>query len=162
MYTCRTCHVAEPAASPCVYQNKLYSQVGDTAGVTQDVGSDPTVGLPEFCTSCGEEVDCSISGKLYDRAFNNSDDYWFQPWRGRKEILPWSWMTFLRHVLRLCFESSTLQGSSLLSNLWLTLLCRFHTASAVKQTMSELRREWSCIFSVAAAICWDRNGKIRV
>ena len=45
MFICRTCHVGEPAASPCVYQNKLNNQVGDTAGVTQDVGSDPTVGL---------------------------------------------------------------------------------------------------------------------
>ncbi|KAK9570831.1 DNA-directed RNA polymerase II core subunit rpb9 [Aspergillus fumigatus] len=42
MFTCRTCHVGEPATSYCVYQNKLNSQVGDTAGVTQDVGSDPT------------------------------------------------------------------------------------------------------------------------
>ncbi|OJD24505.1 hypothetical protein ACJ73_04141, partial [Blastomyces percursus] len=55
MFTCRTCHVGEPASSPCVYQNKLNNQVGDTAGVTQDVGSDPT--LPrsnKLCPSCGE------------------------------------------------------------------------------------------------------------
>lgn len=45
MFTCRTCHVGEPATSYCVYQNKLHSQVGDTAGVTQDVASDPTVRL---------------------------------------------------------------------------------------------------------------------
>ncbi|EQL35877.1 hypothetical protein RJZ56_003790 [Blastomyces dermatitidis] len=55
MFTCRTCHVGEPASSPCVYQNKLNNQVGDTAGVTQDVGSDPTVGLP-LCTLCGEDI----------------------------------------------------------------------------------------------------------
>ncbi|KAF7713116.1 DNA-directed RNA polymerase II subunit 9 [Penicillium ucsense] len=55
MFTCRTCHVGEPATSHCVYQNKLNSQVGDTAGVTQDVASDPT--LPRanrLCPSCGE------------------------------------------------------------------------------------------------------------
>ncbi|CAG7920498.1 unnamed protein product [Penicillium olsonii] len=55
MFTCRTCHVGEPATSYCVYQNKLHSQVGDTAGVTQDVGSDPT--LPranKTCPSCLE------------------------------------------------------------------------------------------------------------
>ncbi|EAS35487.3 DNA directed RNA polymerase II 15 kDa subunit [Coccidioides immitis RS] len=55
MFSCRTCHVGEPATSHCVYQNKLNSQVGDTAGVTQDVGSDPT--LPRsnrLCPSCGE------------------------------------------------------------------------------------------------------------
>lgn len=74
MFTCRTCHVGEPASSYCVYQNKLNSQVGDTAGVTQDVGSDPTVGLPGlsfesflsipgFCACCGQEVTCSICGQ---------------------------------------------------------------------------------------------------
>jgi DNA-directed RNA polymerase II subunit RPB9 len=55
MFTCRTCHVGEPASSYCVYQNKLNSQVGATAGVTQDVSSDPT--LPranKLCPSCGE------------------------------------------------------------------------------------------------------------
>ncbi|EEP75954.1 predicted protein [Uncinocarpus reesii 1704] len=55
MFSCRTCHVGEPATSHCVFQNKLNSQVGDTAGVTQDVASDPTVGLP-FCTLCGEQI----------------------------------------------------------------------------------------------------------
>jgi hypothetical protein len=55
MFTCRTCHVGEPATSYCVYQNKLHSQVGDTAGVTQDVGSDPTVCDPDLYTIlCGD------------------------------------------------------------------------------------------------------------
>ncbi|WEW57852.1 hypothetical protein PRK78_003319 [Emydomyces testavorans] len=45
MFSCRTCHVGEPATSHCVFQNKLHSQVGDTAGVTQDVASDPTYWL---------------------------------------------------------------------------------------------------------------------
>lgn len=57
MFSCRTCHVAEPATSPCVFQNKLNSQVGDTAGVTQDVASDPTVGL-SLCILCGEQIVC--------------------------------------------------------------------------------------------------------
>ncbi|KAL1955104.1 hypothetical protein VTO42DRAFT_9038 [Malbranchea cinnamomea] len=55
LFSCRTCHVSEPATSYCVFQNKLNTQVGDTAGVTQDVGSDPT--LPrsnKLCPSCGE------------------------------------------------------------------------------------------------------------
>lgn len=56
MYSCRTCHVSEPATSYCVYQNNLNSQVGDTAGVTQDVISDPTVCLQYLCTLCGEVV----------------------------------------------------------------------------------------------------------
>lgn len=62
MYTCRTCHVSEPASSHCVYQNNLHSQVGDTAGVTQDVTSDPTVCVPAFCTLCGDIVNCVLCG----------------------------------------------------------------------------------------------------
>ncbi|KAJ5171827.1 DNA directed RNA polymerase II 15 kDa subunit [Penicillium capsulatum] len=69
MFTCRTCHVGEPASSYCVYQHKLNSQVGDTAGVTQDVGSDPTVCLsghpmfPGFCSLCGDQITCFTCGK---------------------------------------------------------------------------------------------------
>ncbi|KAK2743047.1 hypothetical protein FQN57_005003 [Myotisia sp. PD_48] len=63
VFACRTCHVGEPASSYCVFQNRLHSQVGETAGVTQDVGSDPTVGLP-FCLLCGQEICCEICGNL--------------------------------------------------------------------------------------------------
>ncbi|KAK2875174.1 hypothetical protein FQN49_001711 [Arthroderma sp. PD_2] len=65
VFACRTCHVAEPATSHCVFQNKLHSQVGDTAGVTQDVGNDPTVGLP-LCLLCGEVLCCDFCGGLAD------------------------------------------------------------------------------------------------
>lgn len=37
----------------------MYNTVGETAGVTQDVGSDPTVGEPDdsyCCTLCGMEL----------------------------------------------------------------------------------------------------------
>ena len=38
----------------------MYNTVGETAGVTQDVGSDPTVsgfcGVCWFCTFCGREI----------------------------------------------------------------------------------------------------------
>jgi len=64
MFTCRTCQVSEPATSYCVYKNKLNNQVGDTAGVTQDVASDPTVGIPGFCTYCGEEITCFVCGMV--------------------------------------------------------------------------------------------------
>ena len=30
--------------------------------MTQDVGADPTVGLPDFCTLCGQEILCFICG----------------------------------------------------------------------------------------------------
>ena len=78
MYTCRTCQHSEPAQSPCVYRNQLYNTVGETAGVTQDVGADPTVSycLPHStpdnspsttlfvtCTVCGGEVCCDVCGK---------------------------------------------------------------------------------------------------
>lgn len=74
MFTCRTCHVGEPASSYCVYQNKLNTQVGDTAGVTQDVGSDPTVGIPGFCTLCGDEITCFACGLLPDEALSEEEE----------------------------------------------------------------------------------------
>ncbi|CEJ61043.1 Putative DNA-directed RNA polymerase subunit [Penicillium brasilianum] len=84
MFTCRTCHVGEPATSHCVYQNKLNSQVGDTAGVTQDVASDPTVCAPEpilgflnipgFCTCCGKEISCETCGRAYYAVPRDSHD----------------------------------------------------------------------------------------
>ena len=65
MFSCRTCQFSEPAASSCVFRNNLHNTVGETAGVTQDVGADPTVGLPNFCTCilCGEELVCLMCGK---------------------------------------------------------------------------------------------------
>ncbi|KAL9104586.1 MAG: hypothetical protein Q9187_008883, partial [Circinaria calcarea] len=62
MFACRTCQFSEPAISSCVFRNTLYNTVGETAGVTQDVGADPTVGLPDFCTLCGQEILCFICG----------------------------------------------------------------------------------------------------
>ncbi|MCJ1405606.1 hypothetical protein MMC11_008834 [Xylographa trunciseda] len=65
MFSCRTCQFSEPAASSCVFRNNLHNTVGETAGVTQDVGADPTVGLPDFCTCtlCGEELICLTCGE---------------------------------------------------------------------------------------------------
>lgn len=60
MFACRTCQFSEPATSSCVFRNILHNSVGETAGVTQDVGSDPTVGLPIFCTLCGQDVGCYL------------------------------------------------------------------------------------------------------
>jgi DNA-directed RNA polymerase II subunit RPB9 len=56
-FACRTCQYSEEAASSCVFRNVLNNAVGETAGVTQDVGSDPTVGLP-LCLLCGAIVCC--------------------------------------------------------------------------------------------------------
>lgn len=42
-FTCRTCQYTEEATSTCVFRNVMNNAIGETAGVTQDVGSDPTV-----------------------------------------------------------------------------------------------------------------------
>lgn len=77
MFACRTCQFSEPAASSCVFRNNLYNTTGETAGVTQDVGADPTVGLPDFsfCTLCGQEVVCPICGEEIDDSDAMSDEY---------------------------------------------------------------------------------------
>jgi hypothetical protein len=49
IYCCRTCDYKEEATSTCVFRNVLNTAVGETAGVTQDVGSDPTVSLSFLC-----------------------------------------------------------------------------------------------------------------
>ncbi|KAI9702497.1 MAG: hypothetical protein M1836_000977 [Candelina mexicana] len=68
MFACRTCQFSEPAASSCVFRNNLQTSVGETHGVTQDVGSDPTVGLPDdpvdcTCTLCGQAFLCFVCGE---------------------------------------------------------------------------------------------------
>ncbi|KAF2400711.1 hypothetical protein EJ06DRAFT_529828 [Trichodelitschia bisporula] len=70
-FACRTCAYSEPATTACIYNNTISSTVGDTAGITQDVGQDPTVGLhiPDFCTLCGQEIRCEICGQVTDRGF---------------------------------------------------------------------------------------------
>lgn len=66
MFACRTCPYSEEAStSACVFRNDLSNTVGETAGITQDVGSDPTVGghsydgldfsLP-LCSMCGQGI----------------------------------------------------------------------------------------------------------
>lgn len=67
MFACRTCQYSEDATSSCVFRNSIYNIIGETAGVTQDVGSDPTVGLPDVtCTLCGQEITCDICGGVND------------------------------------------------------------------------------------------------
>ena len=79
LFYCRTCTFVEPASASahCVYRNNLYNTVGETAGVTQDVGADPTVGLPEFCTCtlCGEEIVCFGCGQATCAGFVVPEDY---------------------------------------------------------------------------------------
>ncbi|KAG5934921.1 hypothetical protein E4U53_000578 [Claviceps sorghi] len=65
-FTCRTCQYTEEAQSTCVFRNVLNNSAGETAGVTQDVGSDPTVSqVPVFiCLCCGGIIFCDTCGKL--------------------------------------------------------------------------------------------------
>ncbi|KAJ4388379.1 hypothetical protein N0V85_007619 [Neurospora sp. IMI 360204] len=51
LFTCRTCNFSEPATSSCIYRNILNNAAGETAGVTQDVASDPTVGVVSSVSS---------------------------------------------------------------------------------------------------------------
>lgn len=62
-FTCRTCQYTEEARSTCVFRNILNNSAGETAGVTQDVGSDPTVSdaLP-VCLTCGIVITCNTCG----------------------------------------------------------------------------------------------------
>jgi len=72
MFACRTCQFSEPATSSCIYRNELSTKIGATAGITQDIGEDPTVGeppplpVPDFCILCGGEIFCEICGSETD------------------------------------------------------------------------------------------------
>ncbi|KAJ6790431.1 hypothetical protein PWT90_03009 [Aphanocladium album] len=71
-FTCRTCQYTEDARSTCVFRNILNNSAGETAGVTQDVGSDPTVSSTDaasssscclpVCLHCGIVVACGTCG----------------------------------------------------------------------------------------------------
>ena len=68
-FTCRTCQYTEDAQTTCVFRNVLNTSAGETAGVTQDVGSDPTVSVPSppvICLCCGLVVDCMTCGQPMD------------------------------------------------------------------------------------------------
>lgn len=50
MFECRTCAYTEEATSTCIFRHFLSNTAGETAGVTQDVASDPT--LPRANKTC--------------------------------------------------------------------------------------------------------------
>lgn len=73
-FTCRTCQYTEDATSTCVFRNVLNTSAGETAGVTQDVGTDPTVSttglttsIPGTCTLCGIVIYCAVCGDSMSR-----------------------------------------------------------------------------------------------
>ncbi|KAJ4298289.1 hypothetical protein N0V90_006189 [Kalmusia sp. IMI 367209] len=76
LFACRTCSFSEEAPSACVMRHEIASSAGDTAGVTADIGQDPTVGLtrslsrtslidafPNLCTMCGQDILCEDCGE---------------------------------------------------------------------------------------------------
>ncbi|KAI9711112.1 MAG: DNA-directed RNA polymerase II core subunit rpb9 [Chrysothrix sp. TS-e1954] len=69
IYACATCPYEEEAKTSCVYRNELGNTVGETAGITQDVGSDPTVGDFSLCTMCGQPIMCQFCGKAQADSF---------------------------------------------------------------------------------------------
>ena len=54
-----------------MFRNVLNNAVGETAGVTQDVGSDPTVGLP-LCLLCGSVIICE--GRVQEKSGGAVDE----------------------------------------------------------------------------------------
>lgn len=50
LYSCRNCDYTELAENPKVYRHELITNIGETAGVVQDIGSDPT--LPRSNKTC--------------------------------------------------------------------------------------------------------------
>ncbi|KAK7516787.1 hypothetical protein IWZ03DRAFT_312394 [Phyllosticta citriasiana] len=70
-FACRTCSYETEAQSSCIYRNELSNTAAETAGVTSDLGQDPTVNMdlelladvPSFCTMCGQEIFCGMCGQ---------------------------------------------------------------------------------------------------
>ncbi|KAF2763271.1 hypothetical protein EJ05DRAFT_32640 [Pseudovirgaria hyperparasitica] len=55
MFACRTCQYATEALTPMVTRKEVSSSAGDTAGLTDDIGQDPTLPRVEkLCPKCGE------------------------------------------------------------------------------------------------------------
>jgi len=91
MFACRMCQYSEKAEVTCIYRNALKEEIAETAGNTDDVEDDPTVGdnddddvalseynydsamemedavgdetVPEMCTLCGKEILCPTCGR---------------------------------------------------------------------------------------------------
>lgn len=97
-FTCRTCQYTEEAQSTCVFRNVLNNSAGETAGVTQDVGSDPTVsdvplvlclgcGCLIFCDTCGGMATDMAAAKVQPKKKEKKDDDSFGE---RSHYVPWN------------------------------------------------------------------------
>lgn len=74
MFACRTCPFSEVATSSCVFRNELTNTVGATAGITQDVGTDPTVGNSDSVATSRGSVDSGYQGSDQDEDMADEDD----------------------------------------------------------------------------------------
>ncbi|MDI1488880.1 MAG: DNA-directed RNA polymerase II core subunit rpb9 [Ramalina farinacea] len=80
MFACRTCQFSEEAQSSCVFRNNMYNTVGETAGVTQDVGSDPTTKVKgrdfsvAWMVQMEEEEQDGAAGEDDDEGFESGGD----------------------------------------------------------------------------------------
>jgi DNA-directed RNA polymerase II subunit RPB9 len=63
-FSCRTCAYSEEPSTACIYRNDLSNTVGETAGITQDVGQDPTVRVPAFPSRSSTNTTTSSSSML--------------------------------------------------------------------------------------------------
>ncbi|ANZ73762.1 BA75_00697T0 [Komagataella pastoris] len=52
LYSCRNCDYTELAEDPKVYRHELITNIGETAGIVDDIGQDPT--LPRSDKECPE------------------------------------------------------------------------------------------------------------
>lgn len=53
LYQCRNCSYSELASSACVYRHELITNIGETAGVVDDIGSDPKLPRSDrICPKC--------------------------------------------------------------------------------------------------------------
>lgn len=53
LYQCRNCSYSELADSPRVYRHELITNIGETAGVVDDIGSDPKLPRSDrVCPKC--------------------------------------------------------------------------------------------------------------
>lgn len=68
IFQCRNCSWSTEVGATCIYRNELSGNVSETAGVIQDVASDPTVGdiIPQFCIYCNECIVCPTCNQPTD------------------------------------------------------------------------------------------------
>ena len=136
MFACRTCQFSEEASSSCVFRNNLYNTVGETAGVTQDVGNDPTVGLPLYFP-CG--------WAMWALEFSCGDMLEAEEDPDKNNTVP-SCFSGVSHTV---FELRELWWLCSLGK-WLTRAC---LVASIQQNLSSLQPYRSGLLSKSAAKC---------